>query len=69
MNALYILPNAVIETLENKEKNIKIIKDYLKRSKPVLLNVHRQGYGKSEFGLIDLHIEKAFNKSLAENNS
>ena len=66
MNALEIKLNAVIEILENKEKKINNVIDYLKESKSELIDLHGQYYGKSEYELMDLHIEKAFSKSLKE---
>ena len=38
---------------------IKKVKDYFKESKSELIDLHRLYYGKSEYGLMDLHIEKA----------
>ena len=66
MNALEIKLNAVIEILENKEKKINNVIDYLKESKSELIDLHRQYYGKSEYELMDLYIEKVFSKSLRE---
>ena len=66
MNALEIKLNAVIEILENKEKKINNVIDYLKESKSELIDLHRQYYGKSEYELMDLYIEKVFSKSLTE---
>ena len=66
MNALEIKLNAVIEILENKEKKINNVIDYLKESKSELIDLHRQYNGKSEYELMDLYIEKVFSKSLRE---
>ena len=64
MNALEIKLNAVIEILENKEKKINNVIDYLKESKSELIDLHGRYYGKSEYELMDLYIEKVFSKSL-----
>ena len=66
MNALEIKLNAVIEILENKEKKINNVIDYLKESKSELIDLHGRYNGKSEYELMDLHIEKVFSKSLRE---
>ena len=66
MNAIEIKLNAVIEILENKEKKINNVIDYLKESKSELIDLHGQYYGKSEYELMDLYIEKVFSKSLRE---
>ena len=66
MNALEIKLNAVIEILENKEKKINNVIDYLKESKSELIDLHGQYNGKSEYELMDLYIEKVFSKSLRE---
>ena len=64
MNALEIKLNAVIEILENKEKKINNVIDYLKESKSELIDLHGRYNGKSEYELMDLYIEKVFSKSL-----
>ena len=66
MNALEIKLNAVIEILENKEKKINNVIDYLKESKSELIDLHGRYNGKSEYELMDLYIEKVFSKSLRE---
>ena len=66
MNVLEIKLNAVIEILENRKQNIKNVIDYLNESKSGLLNLHNRYYGKLSKELMDLHIEKAFSKSLKE---
>ena len=66
MNALEIKLNAVIEILENKEKKINNVIDYLKESKSELIDLHGGYNGKSEYELMDLYIEKVFSKSLRE---
>ena len=66
MNALEIKLNAVIEILENKEKKINNLIDYLKESKSELIDLHGRYNGKSEYELMDLYIEKVFSKSLRE---
>ena len=37
---------------------IKNVKDYFKESKSESIDLHRRYYGKSDYGLMDLHIEK-----------
>ena len=37
---------------------IKNVKDYFKESKSESIDLHRWYYGKSDYGLMDLHIEK-----------
>ena len=66
MNALEIKLNAVIEILENKEKKINNVIDYLKESNSELIDLHGRYNGKSEYELMDLYIEKVFSKSLRE---
>ena len=66
MNALEIKLNAVIEILENKEKKINNVIDYLKESKSELIYLNGRYNGKSEYELMDLYIEKVFSKSLRE---
>ena len=66
MNSLEIKLNAVIEILEDKEKYIKNVTEYLNESKYGLLDLHKRYYGKLSKELMDLHIEKVFNKSLKE---
>ena len=66
MKALEIKLNAVIEILENKEKKINNVIDYLKESKSELIDLHGRYNGKSEYELMDLYIEKVFSKSLRE---
>lgn len=66
MNISKIKPNAVIEILENKEKQIQNVIDYLQKSKSGVLDLHRRYCGQSVKELMDLHIEKVFCKSPEE---
>ena len=61
-----IKPNVMIEILENKEKQIQNVIDYLQKQKSGLLDLHRQYCGQSVKALMDLHIEKVFCKSPEE---
>ena len=56
----------MIEILENKEKKINNVIDYLKESNSELIDLHGRYNGKSEYELMDLYIEKVFSKSLRE---
>ena len=60
MNTFEIKLNSVKEILKNKEKNMKNVIGYSKESKSELIDLHRRYYGKSEYELMDLNIEKEF---------
>ena len=65
---MHIKKKIKIDILKNKEKRIKDTVDHLKKkkSKFELLDLRKQYYEKSGKELMNLHIEKAFDKSLKE---